>query len=87
VRYEVLDPWKTLGKIMILDTLVLMLLETKWEDKSFWTKWWQALLEFNPLLTPYRMVGHIWHNPFFLIFEGLLMLVTLLYTLVKWFVF
>ena len=39
------------------------------------------------LLTPYSIVGHIWHNLIFFIFEGLLMLVTLLYILVKWFVF
>jgi hypothetical protein len=50
VRYEVLDPWKTMGKVMILDILAVMFLEIKWEDKTFWTKWWQASLELNPFL-------------------------------------
>ena len=34
-------------------------------------------------LTPYSIVGHIWHNLLFFIFEGLLNLVTSLYILVK----
>ena len=38
------------------------------------------------LLTPYSIVGHIWHNLIFFTFEGLLIFVTLLYILVKWFV-
>jgi hypothetical protein len=31
VRYGVLHPWKTTGKIMILHILILMLLDTKWK--------------------------------------------------------
>ena len=39
--------------------------------------------ERHSYLTPYSIVGHIWHNLIFFIFEGLLILVTLLYILVK----
>jgi len=33
-------------KIKILHISVLMLLHTKWKDKSFCIKWWQASLQF-----------------------------------------
>jgi len=55
------------------------------EKANIWTEVHGSI---KLILTPYSMVGHIWPNLiFFFIFEVLLMLVTLPYTLVKWCVF
>jgi hypothetical protein len=35
---------------MLLDILIFMLLDSRGEDKMFWTEWWQALPKFNLFL-------------------------------------
>jgi hypothetical protein len=39
VRDKVSHPYKIIGKIMVLYVLVLKFLDSRWEDKSFWTEW------------------------------------------------
>jgi hypothetical protein len=39
VRDKVSHPYRTTGKIIILYILILMFLESRWEDIRFWTEW------------------------------------------------
>jgi hypothetical protein len=40
VRDQVAPPYKTTGKIIILYFLIFMFLDSRREDKSFWTELW-----------------------------------------------
>jgi hypothetical protein len=50
VRDQVSHPCRTTGKIIVLNTLIFKVLDSRREDKRFWTEWWKALPEFNFLL-------------------------------------
>jgi hypothetical protein len=47
VRDQVSHPYKTKGKITVLCILIFTFLDSRWEDRMFWTQRRQALPEFN----------------------------------------
>jgi hypothetical protein len=51
LRDQVSHPYRTTGKIIVLYIVIFTLLDSRREDKWFWTEQWQALPEFNlPLI-------------------------------------
>jgi hypothetical protein len=47
VRHQVSYPHKTKGKIGVLHILILIFLDSRRDDRKFWTKWKEALPEIN----------------------------------------
>jgi hypothetical protein len=50
VRVHVSHPYKTTGKIIVTFIFIFMLLESKLEDRWFWTESWKTFPEFSLLL-------------------------------------
>ena len=66
VRDQVSHPYTTTGKITVLYTYMFIFLDIKPEDKSFCTKWYQALRVFNEWnFDLLRLFPNIWMVPLF----------------------
>jgi hypothetical protein len=50
VSYQVSDPYKTTGKIIVLCILIFKFLGSNLEDKRFCIEWWRAFRNLNLLL-------------------------------------
>jgi hypothetical protein len=50
VRDQVSHSYRIAGKIVVSCILIFKFLDSRWEDKRFWTEWYQALPEFGLLL-------------------------------------
>jgi hypothetical protein len=50
IRDQVLHSYRTTAKTVVLYILTSTVLDSRREDKRFWTEWYQALPEFNLLL-------------------------------------
>jgi hypothetical protein len=48
---QVLNSYRTTGKITVLSMLIFRFLDSRWEDRSFWSEWQQALQGFNLLIS------------------------------------
>jgi hypothetical protein len=55
VRDQISHPYRTTGKIIIWHILLIVLLDSRREDKIFWTERWQAYPELILLLISSRM--------------------------------
>jgi hypothetical protein len=47
VRDQVAHPYRTKGKIKDYHILIFTFFDSRWEDRSFWTAWQEALPEFT----------------------------------------